>query len=241
MPAADEASLERLIVVAGHAVYVGGEADDPARDDRWLLQPFQRGEPPFYIDHIRGGVALAAADAQSLLVFSGGYTRHEAGPRSEAQSYWTLAEHFGWWSAESVRARATVEEFARDSFENVLFSICRFKEATGRYPRSLDVVSWAFKEARFRLHREALRFPESGFRFHGVNQPADLAAAQRGEATALAAFRADPHGTGDALGAKRANRNPFARQPPYPVSCPDMAGLLQHRGPLPYAGTLPWQ
>jgi hypothetical protein len=238
--AAERASIEHLIVVAGHAVYVGHGGEPPDRDSGWLLQSHQRGEPPFYIEHIRAGAALAAADERSLLVFSGGQTRWDAGPRSEAESYWTLAEHFDWWSAPELRARAVTEEFARDSFENLLFGICRFREATGRYPRTVGVVSWAFKEARFQFHRETLRFPASRFRFHGVNQPADLPAAQRGEHDAVAAFRADPFATGGELGAKRADRNPFDRRPPYAVSCPEVAGLLQHRGPHAYEGALPW-
>ena len=89
--------MEHLILVAGHAVYVAPDFARPEADESWLLQDFQRGEPPFYIEHIRRGVELTAADAGALLMFSGGQTRREAGPRSEAESYWRLAEHFGWF------------------------------------------------------------------------------------------------------------------------------------------------
>lgn len=41
--------------------------------------------------------------------------------------------------AESVRGRALTEEHARDSFENLLFSICRFRELTGHYPVNITV------------------------------------------------------------------------------------------------------
>jgi hypothetical protein len=232
--------LEHLVLVAGHAVYLARDVEHPERDERWLLQPFQQGEPPYYIEHIRAGVALAAANERALLVFSGGQTRREAGARSEGQSYWDLAQHFAWWSHETVPARATVEEFARDSFENLLFGICRFREATGGYPHSVSVVSWAFKAARFHLHREALRFPAARFHFHGVNQPADLSAALRGEDTTIAAFRKDPYGAGLELSAKRARRNPFDREPTYPASCPELAGLLRHHGPHRYDGAVPW-
>ena len=37
------------------------------------------------------------------------------------------------------------EEFARDSYENVLFSIARFKELTGHPPRNVTVVGYEFK------------------------------------------------------------------------------------------------
>lgn len=241
MSETDWKSLENLILVAGHAVYVGRDFQHPEDDQNWTLQAFQKGEPRFYIEHIRAGVNLAAEDSRSLLVFSGGQTRREAGPRTEAQSYWGLAEHFRWWSLLGVSERVTTEEFARDSFENVLFGVCRFKESTGRYPERVRVVSWAFKQARFDLHREALRFPESRFSFYGANQPDDLVGAQKGESKAIASFRNDPYGTGEEdLGKKRANRNPFNRWPPYFVNCPELAGILQHQGPGLYEGDLPW-
>ncbi len=50
-------------------------------DSSWLLLDYQRGEPPFYIEHVRAGVEAAAADADALLILSGGMTRREAGPR----------------------------------------------------------------------------------------------------------------------------------------------------------------
>jgi hypothetical protein len=176
--------------------------------------------------------------ARALLVFSGGQTRREAGPRSEAQSYWLLAEHYGWWG-QSVNA--TTEEFARDSLENVLFGLCRFREVTGRYPKQITVVSWAFKAERFALHRAALRWPASNFAFVGANNPDDLAGALAGEAAhALAPFRLDPYGSHPPLSHKRNQRTPFQRHPSYPLTCPEVAGLLRHGGPEIYAGPLPW-
>src|SRR5262249_13340644 len=211
MAAPGSSHIVNLVLVAAHAVYVGQDFLDPERDRNWLLQSFQRGEPSFYIEHIRAGIDVADRDPSSLLVFSGGQTRREAGPRSEAQSYWNLAEHFRWWSTSEVSGRTATEEFARDSFENLLFAICRFKEWTGRYPQKIRVLSWPFKGRRFGLHREALRFPDSRFEFHGSNQPEDNVGAEKGEAQAIAAFEKDPYGTGDDLGKKRADRNPFFR------------------------------
>jgi len=240
MPAPDSGQLMNLVLVAGHAVYVGQDFLDPEQDRNWCLQSFQCGEPPFYIEHIRAGIGVASGDPSSLLVFSGGQTRREAGPRSEAQSYWNLADYFHWWLIPDVSGRTTTEEFACDSFENLLFAICRFKEWTGRYPQQIRVVSWAFKERRFGLHREALRFPDSRFEFHGANQPEDLVGAEKAEAKAIAAFEKDPYGTGDDLGKKRVDRNPFCRMSPYPVSCSELVGILHHRGPSLYEGKLPW-
>jgi len=240
--------LKNLILVAGHAVYTGDDFDKPEKDDNWFLQAFQKGEPPFYIEHIRQGVELAEKDRTALLVFSGGQTRLEAGPRSEAQSYWMIAHHFHWWWWTNVQLRATTEEFARDSFENVLFGICRFWECTGSYPTNLTVVSWGFKRRRFEMHLNAIGFPTGRFIFAGVNDPVDLIGALRGEKdNALDPYAKDPYGTGAVphqilqqngppkvvdLGKKRDERNPFRRRHSYELSCPGLAGLLAHPGPM---------
>jgi hypothetical protein len=209
--------LDRLILVAGHAVYTAEDFSRPGADESWRLEPFQKGEPPFYIEHIRRGVELAAAEPRALLVFSGGQSRADAGPKSEAQSYWTLADHYRWSGAAKVRERATTEEFARDSFENLLFGICRFRECAGRDPETVTVVSWEFKRERFDLHRETLGLPPGRFVFVGANNPTDLKSAVRGEASALALFRADPWGDGPELSAKRDRRNPFRRRHAYEI------------------------
>jgi hypothetical protein len=222
------------------------------------LQHFLRN----YIEHILKGVELADQDPESLLVFSGGQTRREAGPRSEAQSYWMVANHFRWWWRTNVSLRATTEEYARDSYENFLFSICRFIECTGNpCPDKVTVVSWTFKKERFDLHRDAIRFPSMSARydFKGVNNPVDLNGAIESEIdNARDPFNKDPYGSGDNphtyavkgntrtvnLRVKRQERNPFNRVAPYELSCPALTGLLQypsqHRGTQVYSGSLPW-
>ena len=226
--------------VAGHAVYVAPDFARPEADESWWLQDFQRGEPPFYLEHIRHGVELAARDEKALLIFSGGQTRQEAGPRSEAQSYWLLAEHFKWFGYEAVQPRAGTEEFARDSLENVLFGLCRFREIAGRWPARLTVVSWAFKAARFALHRAAVRWPAERFEFVGVNNPPALSGAEVGESNAREQFLRDPYGTHAPLMVKREARNPFRRQTPYALTCPEVAPLLNHPGPAQFSAPLPW-
>lgn len=236
--------LDKLILVAGHAVYVGKDHRTAASDRSWVLRSFQKGEPPCYIEHIRFGVELAASQPKSLLIFSGGQTRREAGPESEAKSYWLLADQFGWWQKEDARERATAEEFARDSFENVLFGLAHFRECTGRYPKSIEIVSWAFKRERFDLHRQTVKWPgdQHYYKYHGVNNPDDLDGSLKGEAKTLAAFRQDPFGTEEPLQSKRDRRNPFRQTPPYLTTCPEMVGLLDHRTAdgKTFNGTLPW-
>ncbi len=244
-----QSEVENLIVVAGHAIYIADHFDNPEADANWCLQDFQKGEPPFYIAHIKRGVELATLDPTSLLIFSGGETRAPAGRRSEAASYLRLAEHFTWWQNAPVKERATMETFARDSFENLLFSICRFREVAGRYPLNITLISWAFKARRFDLHRRALRFPKSRFCFVGVNNPIDRLAAERSEQKILKAFSLDPYGIQESppqasrqnrLGDKRKARNPFNLRHPYAASCPEIVGLLEHRGLKIYPGEVPW-
>jgi hypothetical protein len=244
--------LDHLVLVAAHAALRAELARAPdvaERDESWVLEPFQAGEAPFYLAHMRRGAVLAAHHPTALLVFSGGRTRSAAGHWSEATSYLEIAERADWWLPEDrpeLRAelsrRSTTEEFARDSFENLLFSLCRFQQIAGRYPLHVTVVSWAFKAERFLLHARALRLPESRFRFVGQGEPLDLAEAERGEAAALEAFRRDPFGQGPELRAKRTRRNPFSLEHPYRNS----AGLGELFAVLDDAareirGRLPWE
>jgi hypothetical protein len=242
-----------LIVVACHAPFKESTAHvpaDPAADDAWVLQEFQRGEPPFYIAHLRRGVEMLASSPDALLVLSGGHTRREAGSRwSEAATYFALAGHFNWWTgsehaAEELRARTTLENFSRDSFENLLFSLCRFQQVTGRWPREVTLVSWAFKRARFMHHAETMRLPAERFHFAGCGEPLDIESARRGEAATLREFSTDLYGVSGALAAKRASRNPLGLQHDF-ASCPGVAEFFAFiedpaNATAAYTGALPW-
>ncbi|CAN0449799.1 unnamed protein product, partial [Laminaria digitata] len=177
---------------------------------------------------------------------TGGKTRAFAGPKSEGESYFFVADHYDWWGKPDLRARALTEDFARDSFENILFSICRFKEITGDYPAKITIVGYDFKEDRFQnLHRAALRFPAEEFRYVGLHPGGrfDHEAAVAGElASALKPYELDPYGCSPdgPLASKRAERDPFHRTPPYSLVCPEMRELLEWCGSNYYGGDLPW-
>ncbi|KAJ1928851.1 hypothetical protein IWQ60_001703 [Tieghemiomyces parasiticus] len=162
--AAQYRGLTELIVVTGNAVFWGNPYDmaHVAHGESWALEPFQtESDVAGFLEHIRMGSDMLAQRPESLLVFSGGQTKPQAGMRSEAQSYWQLAQGQGWFKSDNLW-RATTEEFARDSFENILFSMCRFYELTGHYPRKLSVISYPFKQKRYEtLHRVALKIPET--------------------------------------------------------------------------------
>lgn len=228
-----------LVLSPGHAVWK--LAGDPYSAESWYLRPYQQGEHHYYIEHIRRAVELTAADPAALLIFSGCYAPAAVGPLTEASGYWMLAARFNWWGAPNVSARATIEDFALDSFDNLLYSVCRFREFTGDYPRRITVAGWGFKAARFTdLHRAAIRFPAANFGYDPVNDPADVEAAARHEAANRAAFAADPYGAKGALAAKKRERDPLRRQHGYSISCPELAALLGHSGPEIFAGPLPW-
>ena len=249
-------SCRNLIIVAGHAPFREDVLSVPAfphEDDGWVLQPFQCGEPPLYIEHIRQGVALLREDPVSLLIFSGGFTRREAGLRwSEAETYSALAKHFQYWKTgaettpvSNLSSRIATEDFSRDSFENLLFSICRFQQVTGRYPENVTVVSWAFKEARFNLHRAAIRFPSARFCYHGSGEPRMLAAALEGEQVTTCAFGENQYGATGSIAKKRAFRNPFQRQNDFD-RCPGLEHFFAFindpaNGRLDFPGRLPWE
>ncbi|XP_058089727.1 uncharacterized protein C57A10.07 [Magnolia sinica] len=239
------AKLRNLVMVAGHSVYTSSHCEKVDREDAWFLESYQRhpGQASTFLMHIKEGVEIAAKDEGALLLFSGGETRKDAGPRSEAQSYWSVAESMGWFGKQKeVRWRSLTEEHARDSFENLLFSMCRFRELTGTYPHNVTVVSYDFKEERFaHLHRSAIGFPEARFFYFGT--PASLTskeAAMKGEASVRAQFHGDPYGCSGSLRQKKLMRDPFHRSIPYPNGCPELEGLFHYCGTVPYPGTLPW-
>ena len=260
------------MVVAGHAVLTSLDYHNLTDDGQWELQSFQRGQLSTFLRHIEEGIAVAATDPTALLLFSGGETRSHAGPRSEAQSYWMVAELRGWFGREqgrdwgeaagsgdpiaegvgsdgvwSVRSRSSTEEFARDSYENLLFSICRFHELTQAYPSRITVVGFSFKGPRFaQLHRAAIRFPEDRFAYVGINPSTSTstseAVAEQEHLNSFLPFSADPYGCLPPLSTKRLQRNPFRRSHGYghQSSCPQLHALLHHCGPDAFSHPLPW-
>lgn len=277
-PSSPFTSLSHLVLVAGHAVMTGTDVHEITAPSNWLLLDYQRDQLSTFVAHIRRGVEIARQDPQALLIFSGGETRAKAGPRSEAQSYWTAANHANWFvtepaneselvstppavspPADDVSSRAVTEEYARDSFENLLFSVCRFNEVTGHYPARITVVGFSFKAERFRtLHRAALRYPEAQFAYDGIDppmmsdattDPVAAAAASKARAALLSAeqsasfrpFQLDPYSCHPPLSLKKRARNPFRRSHRgYEHSCPELKPLLRFCARTVFEGTLPW-
>jgi hypothetical protein len=245
--AAEARSLRHLIIVPGHAISMCCTSN-LFSDAAWWLLDYQRGHntPSAIMQHIEAGVKIASSDPFALLVFSGGATREPVGPRTEGSSYFYVADGLGWWGHGAVRRRAVLEEYARDSFENLLFSIARFREVSGSYPKEITVVGFDFKAARFEdLHRKAIGFPAGEFHYHGIHPDGnfDTIAAERGEEETRDAFSIDPYGcrSDGMLGKKRHSRDPFLRTPPYTDTAPEIRALLTWCEDHFYSGPLlPW-
>ncbi len=231
-----------LIIVAGHGV-CKKDCTSPhiaPLDSSWV--GIFAGEGPFYIEHSKAGVTLAAEIPNALLAFSGGQTREDAGRRSEAESYWEIADADGWWGFTNVRDRAVKEEYARDSFENLLFGIALFKQETRRWPDKVTIVSWRFKERRYDLHRQALKWPKQKFAYVGVNDPVgeELPKALEGEKAKVESVSHDLFLIGPKWVAQREQRNPFHRQHPYREVSSVLARLFDFLDRSTFTGDLPW-
>ncbi len=238
----DSKRLTSLVIVAGHSIYIGKTFENILDDSNWILFSFQKGEPKLYIEHIIKGCEIAKADKNALLIFTGGQSRKEANAKSESQSYFELADHLGLIN-EDLRERSTTEEFSRDSFENLLFPICRFREFLGYYPNYITFVSFAFKERRFHLIRKVLRLTEDKVKFLGFNNPENLELALEGEEKAIKLMEEYPYYNGGELLQKKEQRNPWKRQNGYLISCPELKDLFLHiesgKREL-FRGNLPW-
>ncbi|RYH30030.1 hypothetical protein EON65_06500 [archaeon] len=229
----DPREATHLIIVPGHAALRVSMLSTAAySDESWYLLSYQRNQafPKIVSSHIKKGIELLDRDMASLLVFSGGQTRKDVGPISEAASYYYLVQYNNWASQTDLTTRIFLEEYARDSLENLMFSICRFREVTGTYPQHITVVGFDFKENRFTtLHRSALAYPAGNFTYVGLGSPSKFNQmnAVTGEQQAISAFQQDPYGCHDpALANKRSIRDPFHRGTPYDVTCPEMLKLL---------------
>jgi len=151
----------------------------------------------------------------------------------------------------------TTEDAALDSFQNLLFSIARFREITGEYPTRITVVGHSFKRHRFeRLHRHALRWPKLRFKYEGVplGNEADEYEAASGEvrssslpsvfslslsqsltsldfphqlANAYTPYSKDLYGCHAPLVQKRAGRNFYMRSHGYHVGAPELRQLIE--------------
>ncbi len=89
---------------------------------------------------------------EQLLVISGGKTKIER-DCSESRSY---AEWAGKKNIE-LPEKTYLEEYALTSIENLLFSLYIYADKIGHFPEIIQVLSWGFKEKRFKQTLEAIK------------------------------------------------------------------------------------
>jgi hypothetical protein len=193
-----------LLMLAGHAIYQGG---------RW--HGGHQNEDRLYETHVRDAFRIFADEGYQALVLSGGRSRPQLAPEignSEAEGMFEYARGAG-----LAGGTVLLEQFGRDSFENLFFSILRFHREFGEWPSRVGAVSWKFKALRFYLIACGLRLAEGRFRFFGSGDPEGQAAI---EAFAAASVQydgmivrggdiVDPlHRDRDWFGVKRLGRTP---------------------------------
>ncbi|KAG8920527.1 hypothetical protein FRC02_000847 [Tulasnella sp. 418] len=245
--------ITHLVMVAGHAVWKGCDPANRLDEGDWLLEERQKGggNVEAFFSHIKRGAEIIVADPNSLLIFSGGQTRPSS-LTTEAQSYHRLAieSHLlgrpGLTNDTSPSNRVFSENYALDSYQNLLFSLARFREVTGSYPARITVVGFGMKKQRFEeLHRRAIRWPKERFHYIGIDVKGDTSASYQGEAVyGFTPYSRDIYGCHDELLAKRRRRNPFHTFHPYHVSAPEMADLIEWcpegKRNMLFSGALPW-
>jgi preprotein translocase subunit SecG len=245
---------DHLIIVPGHAVMKISEIHRAKEsEDAWYLLDYQLGQgfPQIIHSHIQEAINIAKSDDHSILIFSGGQTREDVGPMSEAASYYYYAQYHQLLSAASSSSSSApalmvgLEEYARDSYENILFSICRFHEITGIYPQKITVVGFDFKSRRFtEIIRKAVKFPENSFRYIGIQPDLHLFhydTALHGEEFVYHSLQEDMYGCHtEELRHKREERDPYLRTIPYTLSCEELKALLTWCESTLYPGHVPW-
>ncbi|KAJ3901706.1 hypothetical protein F5879DRAFT_806844 [Lentinula edodes] len=237
-------NLDHLIIVPGHAIWNGASAKHRLDENLWTLEPYQKnsGRVEAFYQHISYAAQLALQDKRAVVVFSGGQTRQQT-TTTEAESYHRLAMQANLLPPDFMRA--TTENYALDSYQNMLFSIARFHEYTGVYPAKITVIGYEMKRKRFiDLHREAVRWSNHRFEYIGIDNSnhQENVIAQEGEMRTYTETSNDMYHCHSKLLQKRMNRNHHRRYHPYHTSSPELSELLEWcpAGSTLYNGMLPW-
>ncbi|SGZ57824.1 CIC11C00000001970 [Sungouiella intermedia] len=231
---------QKLIVLPCHSIWTPGPTLGELRDE-WALASFQLdgNDHLCFKEHVIKSILELKHDNQAVLIISGGQTKEDSGPILESLSYFQLGSALAPQDWEFYSDSIFLEEYARDSFENVLFLICRFYEIFQYYPSEITVVGFEFKRQRFieqHLH-QALKFPRHRIHYVGNNpNPSynnkedryryfkDLDVSEARHAREL--FEKDWYGCHDPLLTKKTSRNPFRRSHGYSISNPSISSFL---------------
>lgn len=158
-------SIENLIILPCHAIFApelnqhvvdhqGADKYAIAKDpNNWLMEPFQLESDDHlsFFKHIELSLReLHENIPNSALVISGGFTKSSI-EKSESSSYLELAQTVGLLKNPyfKINTNIFIGEYARDSYENVLYSLCTFYKKFKKFPRKITIVGFDFKRERF--------------------------------------------------------------------------------------------
>lgn len=163
----DYPQVENLIILPCHGIFapelnskIGSDnVDDGNRFsigldmDNWLLEPFQKQSEDHisFFKHLELSLLeLHNNIGNSALVISGGYTKDKI-EKSESSSYLQLAENVGFLKNPYFRKNTNIliDEFARDSYENILYSLITFYKRFHKLPNKITIIGFGFKRERF--------------------------------------------------------------------------------------------
>ncbi|GMM58634.1 hypothetical protein DAKH74_052510 [Maudiozyma humilis] len=151
----------------------------------------------------------------------------------------------------------STEEFALDSFDNLVYSIGRFYEICDSYPQSISIMGFGFKEVRFLdYHAKAIDFPKSKitcissgplpYNYSKEQLETYFSNIDKAEnKNALSLFEKDWYGTLSPLTKKKASRNPYNRKANYkimdilgmtePITNPEQHYISNIKGKMPWS------
>lgn len=215
-----------MVIIPCHGIWKGGTTKGEDRDE-WVLAPFQiEGKDHLSMkEHILTSLKLLSDN--TVIVISGGKTKKEIND-SEANSYYKLLKEYS-------DAEVLLEEYARDSFENVIFLICRFYQEYQTYPKKITVVGFEFKRDRFLKHhfKEALGYDNVEYIGNAPKPETNVEEYfqdlhQSEYRHAVRWFEQDWYGIRDPLVTKKLSRNPFNLQHPYKETNPQLKEFLDN-------------
>lgn len=61
---------KNVIIVCCHGIWAGGPKNG-LDESEWLIAPFQVGETPTFVEHIKAGLRALKQDKDAILMFSG--------------------------------------------------------------------------------------------------------------------------------------------------------------------------
>lgn len=220
--------MNHLVIVPCHGIWKGPKNGTKSGENQleWYLAPFQLegNDHLCFKQHLLDAVGLV--DNHTAIVISGGKTKKEL-DKSEAQSYYDLLQEISQKSLESI----LLEEYARDSFENVIFLLARFHQQYHQFPKYITIIGFEFKRKRFltnHLH-QALGWDLNTVKYIG-NAPTpetnDRQYFQELEQSeydfAVKYFEQDWYGCKDPLLKKKVSRNPFNQNHNYGQTNPQL-------------------